>query len=458
MVSIQFIGGVRTVTGSKFLVQSEQTTLLIESGLYQGLRELRDRNWEPFPIDPASIDAVLLTHAHLDHCGYLPRLFQEGFSGKVFLTTDTGKLAEIILRDSAKMQVEDAEYAERKGYSKHAKPQPLYDLIDAESAIEKFSPQPFHHEIQISSDATLRFLRGGHILGSAIIDLKIEDKRILFSGDLGRPNHPILSDPDPIPEYIYDALLVESTYGDRRHLELGDSLAEVITRTAKRGGSVLIPAFAVDRTEIILHRIKELFDLQLIPHMPVYLDSPMALASLDVYREAIEGKALDIDPKINLEGDPFNSDYWQAARSVEQSKALASLEVPSIIISASGMATGGRVIHHLKNMLPDSRNSVILVGYQSIGTRGRLLLDGVKSIKMFGSQVPVNAEIAKITEFSVHADSFEMIQWLKSAQHAPKKVFIVHGELEAGESFKDLIAKELSWKSEIPDKSSIHQI
>ena len=458
MVDIQFLGGVRSVTGSKFLIRGERTSILVECGQYQGLKELRLRNWDPFPIEAGTIDAAILTHAHLDHCGLLPKFVREGFKGKTYCTEDTAALAAIVLEDAAKMQMEDAEYAARKGFSKHRVPLPLFDSLDVQDAIATFSPTPFKSRTQVSPDAFVTFHRAAHILGSAIVELEIEGKRIVFSGDLGRRNHPILCNPDPLPGDEIDALLVESTYGDRRHELGGDALADVINKTIKRGGHLLIPAFAVDRTEVILHRLKTLIDTHSIPHVPIYVDSPMALASLDIYRRAFERKALDIDAKIKIEGDPFDRELYKTARSVEESKALAELKVPSIIISASGMATGGRVLHHLRRLLPDPRNTIVLVGYQSVGTRGRSLADGAKSVKMFGSLVDVRAEITKINEFSVHADSEEMIEWLRTSKEAPKQVFIVHGEEDAGSTFRTKMETQLGWKSVIPNRNQSYRI
>lgn len=356
------------------------------------------------------------------------------------------------------MQMEDAEYAARKGFSKHRVPLPLFDSLDVHDAIATFSPTPFQSRTQVSPEAFITFHRAAHILGSAFVELEIEGKRIVFSGDLGRKNHPILCNPDPLPGDEIDALLVESTYGDRRHELRGDALADVINKTIKRGGHLLIPAFAVDRTEVILHRLKTLIETHSIPHVPIYVDSPMALASLDIYRRAFERKSLDIDSKIKIEGDPFDRDLYKTARSVEESKALAELRVPSIIISASGMATGGRVLHHLRRLLPDPRNTIVLVGYQSVGTRGRSLADGAKSVKMFGSLVDVKAEISKINEFSVHADSEEMIEWLRTSKKEPKQVFIVHGEEESGSAFRTKMETQLGWKSVIPNRNQSYRI
>ena len=458
MVEIEFLGGVRSVTGSKFLIRGENVEILVECGQYQGLKELRLRNWEPFPIPPVEVDAAVLTHAHLDHCGLLPKFVREGFKGKTYCTEDTARLAAVVLEDAAKMQMEDAEYAARKGFSKHRVPLPLFDSLDASDAISTLRPTPFLERTEIAKDAFVTFHRAAHILGSAIVELEVEGKRLLFSGDLGRVNHPILSSPDSIPDRDIDALLVESTYGDRKHQVVGDALSDVIHRTIKRGGIILIPAFAVDRTEVILHRLKELMDTQSIPKIPIFVDSPMALRSLDIYRDAFDRPALDIDPKIKAEGDPFGSEFYHSARSVEESKALAEINSPAIIISASGMATGGRVLHHLRRLLPDSRNSVVLVGYQSVGTRGRSLADGAKTLKMFGSYIDVRAEIAKINEFSVHADSDEMIDWLSTAKKPPEQTFIVHGEEGAGTLFQQLIAEKFGWSAVVPDRNKRYQI
>lgn len=465
MVEIEFLGGVRSVTGSKFLVRGEAVEILVECGQYQGLKELRLRNWDPFPINPRQVDAAVITHAHLDHCGLLPKFVREGFAGKVHCTSNTARLAGIVLADAAKMQREDADYAARKGYSKHKVPLPLFDENDAQRAINALTPHEFYQRIEIAPRSFVTFHRAAHILGSAIVELEVEGKRMLFSGDLGRKNHPLLTDPDSIPSGKFDALLVESTYGDRTHNdhvrdETKDQsgLAEVINRTFNRGGTVVIPAFAVDRTEVILLRLKELMDVQAIPRIPIFVDSPMALRSLAVYQHAFDSDAKDVELKIVREGDPFDADFYRTAQSVEESKAIADLTTPAIIVSASGMATGGRVLHHLRRLLPDSRNTVILVGYQSVGTRGRSLADGAETLKMFGSLIAVNAEIAMVHEFSVHADSGEMIDWLATAESKPDQIFIVHGEAESGALFQERINAKLGWSSTIPNRNQRYAI
>ena len=449
--TIRFLGAVGTVTGSRFLVEGDNSKILVDCGMYQGLKELRLKNWERFPIDPQSIDAVVISHAHLDHCGYLPKLVREGFAGPIYCTPNTAKLAGIVLRDAAKLQVEDAKYAKKKGYSKHKEPLPLYNAEEAERAIEKFKVIPFHHDQQVAVDVLLTFHRSGHILGSSFVDLKVDGKRLVFTGDIGRGNHSILTNPDLIPAGEISALITESTYGNRTHPTSDDSLANAINRTIKRNGSILIPAFAVDRTEIILMTLKRLIKTSQIPNLPIYVDSPMALAALRFYREAINNKSPEIRPELlNLTEDPFDPGTLFEATTVEESKALNDLNRPSIIISASGMATGGRVVHHLENMLPNPNNSILLVGYQAAGTRGQHLLTGVKSIKMFGKWVDVHAEIVQIEEFSVHADSQELLKWFSSADTIPKAVYAVHGESESADIFAKLIKDKLGWNAIVP--------
>ena len=456
--TIKFLGAVGTVTGSRFIVEGKNSKVMIDCGLYQGLKELRLKNWEKFPEEPTSINAIVISHAHLDHCGYLPKLVSEGYDGPIYCTNYTAKLAAIVLRDSAKLQTEDAKYAKKKGFSKHKDPTGLYTAEEAERAIALFHPVPFHTPFQVAEDVSVTFHRSGHILGSSFVDLNVEGKRVVFTGDIGRGNHMVLTNPDLIPAGPISALVTESTYGNRTHPTSDDSLANAINRTIKRNGNILIPAFAVDRTEIMLMTLKRLIINKQIPNIPVYVDSPMALSALNYYREAINSKSPEIRPELfDLPEDPFDPGSLSEATTVAASKALNDIN-QSIIISASGMATGGRVVHHLENMLPNPNNSVLLVGYQAAGTRGQYLLSGAKTIKMYGKYVEVNAEIIQIEEFSVHADSEELLRWFRSANSIPDCVYTVHGESDSAESFANLIHNNLNWKAKVPKLDQVYDL
>lgn len=452
-VTLTFLGATRTVTGSRFLVTSGDTRILVDAGLFQGDAKDRQLNWKPFPIDPATLTAVILTHAHLDHCGYLPLLVARGYSGKIYATQNTRRLAEVTLRDSGRIQEEDAKFAARRGYSEHKPPLPLYTEQDAINAIGRFSEVEFRTEVDLGGGAVATFLPAGHILGAAFVELTIAGKRILFSGDLGRPEHPALVGPDPVPTGRFDALLTESTYGDRVHETPTEDFERIITTTIERGGSVLIPAFAVDRTEVILMKLRELMTAGRIPRVPVFADSPMALSSLDFYREAISARSPEVRADVADEWagkDPFDPGTLREMRSVEQSKSLNDVHTPCIIVSASGMATGGRVVHHLAHMLPDPKNTVVLVGYQAQGTRGRLLLQGEPEVRIHGEMVPVRAEIASIETFSVHADGDEILDWLRGAEHI-ERAFVIHGEQEAAEAFAKRLQAELGLDAAVPE-------
>ena len=451
--TITFLGGVESVTGSRFLLETEGYKLLVEAGMFQGLKELRLKNWEPFPINPAEINAIVITHAHLDHSGFLPKLVRDGFNGKIYLTEDTGKLVEIVLRDSARIQMEDAKYAEKKGYSKHEKPEALYNLDDANKTITKFAPVEFHKPIAITSDVTATFHRSGHILGSSVVEINFFGKRIVFSGDLGRNNHPLLNPPDAFISGALDAVVMESTYGDRAHEDTTHLLAEVITRCVQRNGSILIPAFAVDRTEVILMMLKKLVEDKKIPNLPIFVDSPMALASLNIYKMAMQNGSTDIKQELLdaiATNDPFNPGNLQGAETVEQSKALNDPSQSCIIISASGMGSGGRVVHHLENMLPHSEHAIVFIGYQAEGTRGRLLVEGSKSVKMHGKQVSVFAEVVQIQGLSVHADADEVCAWLGTTKSVPTHTFIVHGEPASSAAMAEKINSKLGWNTVVP--------
>lgn len=460
-IQIAFLGAAGTVTGSRFLLSKGKTRVLVDAGLFQGIKELRLRNWEPFEVDPASLSAVVLSHAHLDHCGYIPSLVKQGYAGKVFSTEYTAKLADIILRDSARIQVEDAKYAAKKGYSKHNPPLALYDEEDANRAIDRFSPTEFKTRIKVAEETFVTFHRAGHILGAATVEVEFFGKRLLFSGDLGRPDHPLLTPPDPIPAGAFDAIITESTYGDREHLETESSLADLINETVSRGGSVLIPAFAVDRTEVILVELRELMESGKIPAIPVYADSPMALRALSLYREAISENSPEIKQEVldqKLTSDPFDSGQLVELPSVEESMSINKPTTSCIIISASGMATGGRVVHHLANMLSIPRHTIVLVGYQALGTRGRRLLEGEEYIKMHGKEIAVKAQIEQVNAYSVHADGSELIDWLRTTSEPPRKIFIVHGEPESASSFESRVEAELKFDCVVPKDNQVFSL
>lgn len=459
-VTITFLGATDTVTGSRFLITSAQSKVLVDCGLFQGIKSIRKKNWDPFPVDVKTIDSVVLTHAHLDHCGYLPLLARQGFENPIYATHYTAELASVILHDSARLQMEDAKYAAKKGYSKHEIPLPLYNVDDTEASLKLFKRVNFHSRIQVAADAWATWYPSGHILGAAFVLLEIGGKSLLFTGDMGRNNHPLLSNPDNPPTSKLDAIITESTYGDRKHDAKPEDFARELNAAIKRGGSILIPAFAVDRTEVILMALRELMEQKKIPVIPVYVDSPMALTALNFYREAITQDSPEIrdgvaDKWVNQ--DPFDSGKLMQALTTEESKNINEITETSIIISASGMATGGRVVHHLEHMLPDEKNTVVLVGYQAVGSRGRLLEEGVVEIKIHGKMVPVSAHIAKVESFSVHADADELIEWLGRAEK-PEKIFVIHGEQGAQEAMANRIVDQLNWNAIVPKPSQIISI
>lgn len=458
MTSIRFMGAAGTVTGSRFLVEHEGKQVLVDCGLFQGLKELRLRNWKPLPVDAGQIDAVVLSHAHLDHCGYLPRLVKDGFRGKIYATRYTAKLAEVVLMDSARIQTEDAAFAAKKGFSKHNPPEPLYTEDDARRAISLFTEVSYGEPVAVATGFSAVLRNSGHILGAATVELKAGTKRVLFSGDLGRDQHPLLAAPEKLASGRFDAIVTESTYGDREHVKPTSALADIINQTAKRGGSILIPAFAVDRTEVLLVRLRELVESGQIPRLPIYADSPMALKALAFYRSAIDEGSGEIRPEIAAEWsgrDPFDPGTLTELLTVEESKTINNPTSPCIIISASGMATGGRVVHHLRQMLPNPDHSVVLVGYQAIGTRGRTLVDGAESVKMHGEMVPVKAQIEQIDEFSVHADAHELMNWLGSASEAPGQVLVVHGEAGAAETLAKNLRDRYGWRVQVPQDGEV---
>ena len=447
--TLSFLGAAGTVTGSKFLVDTQDCQVLVDAGLFQGLRALRRRNWEPFPLPASDVDAIVLTHAHLDHCGYLPALVDQGFSGPVVATQATADLAALVLRDSAKLQEEDARYAAKKGFSKHAAPRPLYDAADVARVLPLFTPVGFHERFSPVEGCQVTLQPAGHILGSSTVLLELGGRRVVFSGDLGRPGHPLLVAPPPPP--ACDAIVVESTYGDRGHQTEGlDQLAAIISRTVGRGGVVVIPAFAVDRTEVVLMALKQLTDEGRIPATPVFVDSPMALGALGIYRSALDRDSPDVRTDLGPDSLVFDPGDLREAHTAQESMDLNDPGRPCVIVSASGMATGGRVVHHLRHLLPDPKNAVVLVGYQAVGTRGRDLAEGVPQLKMHGRYVPVRAEVAQVEGFSVHADGDEIIAWLAGIPEPPQAAYVVHGEPRAAGALAGRIRDELGWLAVVP--------
>lgn len=451
--TLTFLGGAGTVTGSRFLLETSAARVLVDCGLFQGEKALRLKNWERFPVDPGSIDALVVTHAHVDHCGYVPALYREGFRGPIHATPDTAALVRIVLPDSGHLQEEEAWYANRKGFSKHRPALPLYTEADAIASLGLLQPVPFGRVEEVAPRVRVTFRPAGHILGSASALVEVERTggrralRVLFSGDVGRPVHPLLVPPAPVGDV--DVIVAESTYGDRTHDDAGapEELAAVIRRTAGRGGTVVVPAFAVDRTEVVLHVLKELRTQGAIPPLlPIFVDSPMALDALAVYRAAIARRSPDLRSGAGRDGDPFDPGSLHEVRDRDGSIGIDTISGPSIVVSASGMATGGRVLHHLARRLPDPRSSVVLVGFQAAGTRGRLLADGAATIRMLGRDVPVRAEIATLPSFSVHADQRELVDWLATATEPPRRVFLVHGEPDASTALAQVVAERLGYR------------
>ncbi len=446
--SLTFLGAARTVTGSKFLVDTEGVRVMVDCGLFQGERLWRRRNWEPLIVDPAKVDAVVITHAHLDHSGYLPLLVRNGFSGPAYCTPETAELAAIILRDSAHIAESDAAHADAWGYSKHKPALPLYDSRDAERAIDLLTTVERDTPTVIAGEVGLELRSAGHILGSAYAELDVRGSRLLVSGDVGRPGHPLLLPPET-PRDAH-TVVVESTYGDRLHeAEDDDMLADAITRTVGRGGVVLMPAFAVDRTFVLLMILARLETEGRIPSVPVYVDSPMALGALEVYQKAIGRRDPQLRPEVTMASTEYRPSRLRLAPSVEESERLNRPGKPCIIVSASGMATGGRVLHHLAYQLPHARNSVILTGFQVPGTRGRALVDGEKQIKIHGRYVRVRAEVHVTNAYSAHADGKQMVQWL-SAMKPPDAAYVVHGEEGAARALATRLADELGWSAVVP--------
>lgn len=445
MMTIQFLGATSTVTGSKYLVHAAGKKVLVDCGLFQGFKQLRLRNWGQFPVDPKSIDAVVLTHAHLDHSGYLPLLVKNGYKGPIFCTTATVDLCGILLTDSGHLQEEDARYANRRGFSKHHPALPLYTEEDAKRCLPQLRPVEFAQSIKIAPGVDMRLLLAGHILGAAMIEMRCEGQILLFSGDLGRPNDLVMQPPARVEHA--DFLVIESTYGNRRHdvKDPLDVLADVITRTVARQGVVIIPAFAVGRAQTLLYAIHLLKIARRIPDVPVYLNSPMAVDATNIYhRYRTEHRLTEEQCKSMCTAAKF-------VNGVEESKALNNKHGPMILISASGMLTGGRVLHHLKAFAPDARNTILLSGFQSGGTRGAALAAGAETVKIHGEQVSIRAEVATLSNLSAHADYVEMLDWLGHFSAPPRQTFITHGEPAAADALRQSIEEKLKWQCTIPD-------
>jgi metallo-beta-lactamase family protein len=454
MPRITFLGAAGTVTGSKYLVEANNKRLLLDCGLFQGGHELRDRNWAPLPQNPATFDWVVLTHAHLDHTGYLPRLVREGYRGPIFANAATRELCGLLLPDSAHLMEEDARDAQAHGYSHHKPPLPLYTSDEAVAALARFSEMPRLGEFRVSPEFLVRSRFAGHILGASSLELVITENgksmTVLFSGDVGRYDQPILNDPDTPP--AADVVLCESTYGDREHPSVpppDQALADVVNRVAKRGGVIVVPAFAVDRTQLLLYYLRQLASENRIPRLPVYMDSPMAIDVTSIYLRHHEDHDVKFTAAEAL-GNPFDGHALHIMRSVEESKQINNVHTPAIIISASGMATGGRVMHHLAQRLPDARNCVLLAGYQGEGTGGRLLQDGAKFLTIHGQSVPVRAEVLNLHQFSAHAGQSELLRWLSGLPAPPRKLFLTHGEPQASVALQSAVKSKFGWSATLP--------
>jgi metallo-beta-lactamase family protein len=454
MAKLTFLGAAGTVTGSKYLVEAEGKRLLVDCGLFQGRKDLRLRNWDPLPEKPHLFDWCLLTHAHLDHTGYLPRLVRDGFHGPIFADSATIELCNILLPDSAHLMEEDAARAERYGYSKHKPPLPLYTHEEVESVLKSFREIPRSDPFSMSPQFTVRPHDAGHILGSSSLELTIRENGkstvVLFSGDVGRYDQPILKDPAAPPRC--DVLLCESTYGDRDHPPDSpeDALAEVINRAAKRGGVIVIPAFAVGRTQTIMYIIRQLEEGSRIPRLPVFVDSPMAINVTGLYLRHHEDHDLEFT-KEEDGGNPLDAHTVHYMRTVEASKKINDVKTPAIIISASGMATGGRVLHHLKQRAPDPRNIILLVGFQAEGTRGRSLEEGAKTLRIHGEDIPIAAEVVNLRQFSAHAGKSELVRWLTGLPVPPRHTYLVHGEPAASAALQSTVESNFRWRVSLPE-------
>ena len=444
-MQLQFLGATGTVTGSKYLLRHEGATLLVDCGLFQGYKQLRLRNWDPPPVSPASIDAIVLTHAHIDHSGFLPRLARLGFRGKVYCSEATFDLCSVLLPDSGHLQEEEADFANRHGFSKHKPALPLYTREDAERCLRLFAPQPFARTWSPVPGLSTRLAPSGHMLGSAFVTVDDGRRSVLFSGDIGRPESLVLRPPVQVPGA--DVVVVESTYGDRRHepVDVLEQLGEVVNRTTARGGTVLIPAFAVGRAQALLYSLHLLMQRGVIHHLPVYLDSPMAIDATKIYHAHRD------EHRLTPEQCHAMCHVATMVNKPDDSKALSARQGPMVIISASGMATGGRVVHHIKAFGPDHRNTILFAGYQAGGTRGAAMLGGAASVRIHGADVPIRAEVTALPNLSSHADADEILAWMRGFDRPPAQVYVTHGEPAAADAMRSRIEHELGWPACVPE-------
>lgn len=443
--ALRFLGAAGTVTGSRYLIEAGRRRILVDCGLFQGYKTLRARNRKPFPARPGGIDTVLLTHAHLDHTGYLPALIRAGFAGRVLCTGATAELCGLILPDSGHLQEEEARYAARKGFSKHKRPAPLYTQADARAALERLDPVSFGHRIDLGDGIAATFLPAGHLLGAAQIRLEIGGRVVHFSGDLGHDPDPLMR--PPVAFAGADVLVCESTYGNRSHPDIDPEaeLAPVLKRTFARGGTVLIPSFAVGRAQGLMYHVARLMARGEIPRVPVYLNSPMAIDATEIYHRHHD------EHHVSREDCAAMFRIAERVNSVEASKALNTRRGPMIIVSASGMLTGGRILHHLVSFGPDRRNTILLSGFQAGGTRGAALADGARRLRMFGREIPIEAEVVQLQGFSGHADGDEILRWLGGAERAPDMTYVTHGEPSAADTLRGRIEHELGWPARAPE-------
>jgi metallo-beta-lactamase family protein len=455
MPKLTFLGAAGTVTGSKYLVEAANKRFLLDCGIFQGTPELTGRNYKPLPTDPKSFDYIVLTHAHLDHTGLLPRLVKDGYRGPIFANPATIELATLLLKDSAHLQEEDALHAQKHPPSNHSNSEPLYAPEDVDPVLRAMKPMPRSGGFDLSPEFHFDSYDAGHILGSSSLVLTITENAkktvVIFSGDIGRYDQPILNDP-VTPAANADVLICESTYGDRDH-EAGDPaelLAAIVNRVSKRGGSIVIPAFAIGRTQTFMYYLRQLEDQQRIPRLPVYVDSPMALSATDLYLKHTEDHDLEFTREDSGgKGDPLDVHQFHLTRTADESKQINNVKTPCIIVSASGMVTGGRILHHLIQRLPDPRNAVILAGFQAQGTRGRALQEGAKTIRIFNQEIPVAAEIVQLGQFSAHAGKSELLRWLTALPAPPRQTYLTHGEPAAAQSLQSAIQEKFHWKASV---------